>query len=96
LNLPIVFSLKGILVILRFWGIDHTAIAVSNTQTSLQFYQVLLGLRLAGESENYGTEQEHLNNVFGARLHISGLRYGRATLAKQRLYCYFFRRDPIS
>jgi hypothetical protein len=27
-----------------------------------------------GESENYGTEQEYLNNVFGARLHISGLR----------------------
>jgi hypothetical protein len=31
-------------------------------------------MRLAGESENYGIEQEHLNNVFGARLHISGLR----------------------
>jgi len=31
-------------------------------------------LKLAGESINYGTEQEHLNNVAGARLHISGLR----------------------
>lgn len=55
-------------------GIDHTAIVVSNTQASLNFYRDLLGLRVAGESENYGTEQEHLNNVFGARLHISGLR----------------------
>src|SRR5262249_46225030 len=26
--------------------------------------------------ENYGPEQEHLNNVFGARLHITGLRTG--------------------
>src|SRR5439155_15571646 len=32
------------------------------------------GLRVAGSSENYGTEQEHLNNVFGARLRITGLR----------------------
>jgi catechol 2,3-dioxygenase-like lactoylglutathione lyase family enzyme len=57
-----------------FLGIDHTAIVVSNTEESLKFYRDLLGMRLAGESENYGTEQEHLNNVFGARLHISGLR----------------------
>jgi hypothetical protein len=31
-------------------------------------------LRIAGESENFGTEQEHLNNVFGARLRITALR----------------------
>lgn len=57
-----------------FLGIDHTAIVVANTDASLKFYRDLLGMRLAGESENYGTEQEHLNNVFGARLRISGLR----------------------
>ncbi|MFQ4141154.1 VOC family protein [Chlorogloeopsis sp. ULAP02] len=57
-----------------FLGIDHTAIVVSNTEASLKFYRDLLGLKLAGESENYGTEQEYLNNVFGARLHISGMR----------------------
>jgi len=57
-----------------FLGIDHTAIVVSNTEQSLKFYRDVLGLKVAGESENYGAEQEHLNNVFGARLHISGLR----------------------
>jgi catechol 2,3-dioxygenase-like lactoylglutathione lyase family enzyme len=57
-----------------FLGIDHTAIAVSNTAASLKFYRDILGLKLAGESMNAGTEQEHLNNVQGARLHISGLR----------------------
>ncbi len=57
-----------------FLGIDHTAIAVSDTDTSLKFYRDLLGLRVAGESENYGTEQEHLNNVFGAHLRITALR----------------------
>jgi len=57
-----------------FLGIDHTAIVVSDTDVSLKFYRDLLGLRVAGESENYGTEQEHLNNVFGAHLRITALR----------------------
>ena len=56
-----------------FLGIDHTAIVVSDTETSLKFYRDLLGMRIAGESENYGTEQEHLNNVFGARLRITSM-----------------------
>ena len=57
-----------------FLGIDHTAIVVWDTDASLRFYRDLLGMRVAGESENYGTEQEHLNNVFGARLRITALR----------------------
>lgn len=57
-----------------FLGIDHTAIVVSDTDRSLAFYRDVLGLRVAGESENYGVEQEHLNQTFGARLHITGLR----------------------
>jgi len=57
-----------------FLGIDHTAIVVRDTQASLHHYRDLLGMRIAGESENYGTEQEHLNNVFGAHLRITALR----------------------
>src|SRR5262249_28948059 len=57
-----------------FLGIDHTAIVVSDTEASLAFYRDRLGLKVVGESENYGTEQEHLNNVFGARLRITTLR----------------------
>ena len=57
-----------------FLGIDHTAIVVSDTEASLKFYRDTLGLHVAGTSENYGTEQEHLNNVFGARLRITSLR----------------------
>jgi catechol 2,3-dioxygenase-like lactoylglutathione lyase family enzyme len=57
-----------------FLGIDHTAIVVGNTEASLKFYRDTLGLTVAGESENYGTEQEHLNNVFGARLRITSVR----------------------
>ena len=57
-----------------FLGIDHTAIVVGDTDASLKFYRDTLGFRVAGESENYGPEQEHLNNVFGARLRITSLR----------------------
>lgn len=57
-----------------FLGIDQTAIAVADTEASLRFYRDTLGLRVAGGSENYGLEQEHLNHVFGARVRITSLR----------------------
>ena len=60
-----------------FLGIDHTAIVVADTETSLAFYRDLLGMRVAGTSENFGTEQEHLNGVFGAHLRITALRAER-------------------
>ncbi len=59
-----------------FLGIDHTAIVIGDTEASLKFYRDTLGLRVAGESENYGIEHERLNNVFGARLRITALRAG--------------------
>jgi catechol 2,3-dioxygenase-like lactoylglutathione lyase family enzyme len=57
-----------------FLGIDHTAIVVADTGRSLAFYRDLAGLRVAGGAENFGVEQEHLNQVFGARLRITALR----------------------
>ena len=57
-----------------FLGIDHTAIVSGDTERSLRFYRDLLGFRVAGESRNSGTEQEHLNNVEGASLRITALR----------------------
>ena len=57
-----------------FLGIDHTAIVVADTEASLRFYRDVLGMHVTGSSDNYGTEQEHLNNVFGAHLRITALR----------------------
>jgi catechol 2,3-dioxygenase-like lactoylglutathione lyase family enzyme len=57
-----------------FLGIDHTAIAVSDTDRATQFYVGTLGLHVAGESLNFGIEQENLNHVFGSRVRITGLR----------------------
>lgn len=60
-----------------FLGIDHTAIVVSDTEKSLAFYRDQLGFKVAGGAHNYGTEQEHLNQVFGARLRITALKAER-------------------
>lgn len=57
-----------------FLGIDHTAIVVGDTDASLRFYRDTLGFGVVGGSENYGTEQENLNNVPGAHLRITTLR----------------------
>lgn len=57
-----------------FLGVDHTAIVVADTAASLRFYRDTLGFAVAGESQNYGREQEQLNNVRGARLRITGLQ----------------------
>jgi len=57
-----------------FLGIDHTAIGITNTDSSLHFYQDLLGIERKGDSWNKGMEQAHLNFVENASLHITGLR----------------------
>jgi catechol 2,3-dioxygenase-like lactoylglutathione lyase family enzyme len=57
-----------------FLGIDHTAISVNDTETSLQFYRDVLGMKVTGESLNHGGEQEYLSRVPGARVRITGLR----------------------
>jgi len=56
-----------------FLGIDHTAIAASNTDKSLTFYR-RLGFSERGHSLNYGIEQERLSGVAGARVRITSLR----------------------
>jgi len=60
-----------------FLGIDHTAIAVASTDDSVHYYRDVLGMRIAGTAENYGAEQERLDNVFGVRLRITTLRAER-------------------
>lgn len=55
-------------------GIDHTAIAVANSERARSFYQDSLGLEVAGRSLNEGREQERLSAVPGARVKITGLR----------------------
>ena len=62
---------------IRALSIGHVGITVSDLDRSARFYRDALGFTVAGESENYAIEQEHLNNVFGARLRITTLRAAR-------------------
>ncbi|MBA2306062.1 MAG: aquaporin [Acidobacteria bacterium] len=57
-----------------FRGIDHTAIVVSDLKRSVQFYRDVLGFTIAGESFNYGGEQELLTRVAGARVRVTSFR----------------------
>ena len=63
-------QLKGPL----FLGIDHSAIAVKNTSQSLEFYEKTLGLKIVGQSLNYGIEQEKLSGVKEAKVRITSLK----------------------
>lgn len=56
-----------------FLGIDHTAIVVADTDTSLQFYQETLGLSLAQTMQNHGEEHARLSQVPGIHIKITRL-----------------------
>ncbi len=47
--------------------IDHTAIIVSDTAASLRYYRDLLGMHVAGSSENYGVENGHAAAIGAGR-----------------------------
>lgn len=57
-----------------FLGIDHTAMTVRSTESSIKFYRDLLGMTVAGGTLNMGTEQEHLDSLPGARARVTGMQ----------------------
>jgi catechol 2,3-dioxygenase-like lactoylglutathione lyase family enzyme len=57
-----------------FMGIDHTAMTVRSTESSIKFYRDLLGLTVAGGTLNMGTEQEHLDSLPGVRARVTGMK----------------------
>lgn len=57
-----------------FLGIDHSAIAISTTEQSLNFYRDLLGMQVAGGSLNQGETQVRLDNLPEAKVKITALR----------------------
>ena len=56
-----------------FQGLDHTAIAISDSDQSLMFYGVELGLQLRYATLNQGVEQERLDGVVNPKVSIHGL-----------------------
>lgn len=60
-----------------FLGIDHTAIAVSDSERSLAFYRDLLGFTVTGRGVNAGPTQSALDSVADPIVRIVGLRPAR-------------------
>jgi catechol 2,3-dioxygenase-like lactoylglutathione lyase family enzyme len=56
-----------------FLGIDHTAIAVTDTRRSIGFFRSSFGLMAAMQTENVGAEQSRLDAIGGARVTVSSL-----------------------
>ena len=54
-----------------FQGIDHSAIAVANTEQSLQFYRDFLGMQVKSGSLNSGETQAHLDGLPEAKVRVT-------------------------
>jgi catechol 2,3-dioxygenase-like lactoylglutathione lyase family enzyme len=57
-----------------FLGIDHSAIAVANTEQSLHFYRDLLGMQVESSSLHTGEIQALLDGLPEATVQVTGLR----------------------
>jgi catechol 2,3-dioxygenase-like lactoylglutathione lyase family enzyme len=57
-----------------FLGIDHSAIAVANTERSLHFYRDLLGMQVESSSLHRGEIQALLDGLPEATVQVTGLR----------------------
>jgi catechol 2,3-dioxygenase-like lactoylglutathione lyase family enzyme len=68
-----------------FLGIDHSAIVVSDTEQSLQFYQSLLGMQLDSSGLNWRKTQAHLDALPGAEVRVTDLRPANAGLGIELL-----------
>jgi catechol 2,3-dioxygenase-like lactoylglutathione lyase family enzyme len=73
-------------------GIDHSAISVSKTSRSVEFYQGL-GLHRSGGSLNAGAEQSKLDDVPDAVVEVTALVPPQST-PHVELLCYRGRFDP--
>jgi len=68
-----------------FLGIDHTAIAIANTDQSLQFYRDLLGIQVDGGSFNWRETQARMDGLPDAMVKITALRPSQGGLGIELL-----------
>jgi catechol 2,3-dioxygenase-like lactoylglutathione lyase family enzyme len=68
-----------------FLGIDHSAIAIADTEQSLQFYHNLLGMQVEGGSLNEGQTQAHLDGLPEAKVRVTALRPAQGGLGIELL-----------
>ncbi|WP_017299527.1 VOC family protein [Nodosilinea nodulosa] len=68
-----------------FLGIDHTAIAVADTEQSLRFYRDLLGLDVEADGVNWRETQARLDGLENARVRVTALRPAQGGLGLELL-----------
>lgn len=57
-----------------FLGIDHSAIAIADTEQSLKFYRDLLGMKVEQSNINSGEIQAHLDGLPEAKVRVTATR----------------------
>ena len=68
-----------------FLGIDHSAIAVKNTEESLRFYRDLLGLTSEETNLNQGQEQADLDGLTAAEVEVTPLQPKESSIGVELL-----------
>ena len=78
-----------------FLGVDHTAIAVSDTARSSEFFGSVFGFGAGARTENRGPEQDALDDVDGVRVSVTRLGPDRPVPRLELLNYHVGTRRPI-
>jgi catechol 2,3-dioxygenase-like lactoylglutathione lyase family enzyme len=78
-----------------FVGIDHTAIAISDTARSTRFFEAVFGFRTGDRTENRGPEQDALDDVDGVRVSVTQIARGLPAPRMELLHYHVGTRRPI-
>ena len=79
-----------------FLGIDHTAIAISDTARSASFFEAVFGFSAGPGTENRGPEQDALDDVDDVRVSVTPLARGLPAPRMELLSYHVGTRRPIA
>ena len=79
-----------------FLGVDHTAIAISDTARSASFFEAVFGFRAGPGTDNRGPEQDALDDVDDVRVRVTPLARGLPAPRMELLSYHVGRRRPIA
>jgi catechol 2,3-dioxygenase-like lactoylglutathione lyase family enzyme len=78
-----------------FLGVDHTAIAISDTARSVTFFSSVFGFSTGSRTENRGPEQDALDDVDDVQVSVTRLAPDRPTPRLELLHYHSGTRRPI-
>jgi catechol 2,3-dioxygenase-like lactoylglutathione lyase family enzyme len=79
-----------------FLGVDHTAIAISDTARSASFFEAVFGFRAGAGTENRGPEQDALDDVDDVRVSVTPIARGLPAPRMELLRYHVGSRRPIA